>query len=85
MLLLRFSTYVSNNTHLTVYFFSKLRVAFNIVYRQVSRLSYRNSTSTMYTTHNINNMEALIRRSIYSFVERLIDSSNMIISTLMNS
>ena len=48
-------------------------------------LSYRSSASTMYTTHNINNMEALLRRSIYSFIERLMDSSNMIINTLMNS
>ena len=39
----------------------------------------------MYTAHNINNMEALLRRSIYSFIERLMNSSNMIINTLMNS
>ena len=81
MLLLRFSTYVSNSTHLTVYFFSKLRVAFNIVYRRVLGLSYRSSA----TTHSINNMEALLRRSTYSFVEKLMDCSNMIINTLMNS
>ena len=39
----------------------------------------------MYTTHNINNIEALLRRSTYSFIERVMDSSNMIINTLMNS
>ena len=65
--------------------YSKLRVALNKVYRRILGLSYRSSASTMYTTHNINNMEALLRRSIYSFIERLIDSSNMIINTLMNS
>ena len=65
--------------------YNKLRVAFNNGYRRVLGLSYRSSASPMYTTHNINNMEALLRRSIYSFIERLMDSSNMIINTLMNS
>ena len=65
--------------------YRKLRVALNNVYRRVLGLSYRSSASSMYTTHNINNMEALLRRSIYSLIERLIDSSNMIINTLMNS
>ena len=65
--------------------YRKLLVAFNNVYRRVLGLLYRSSASTMYTTHNINNMEALLRRSIYSFIERLMDSSNMIINTLMNS
>ena len=67
--------------------YSKLLVAFsfNNVYRRVLRLSYRSIATTMYTTHNINNMEALLRRSIYSFIERLMDSSNMIINTFMSS
>ena len=45
--------------------YSKLRVAFNNVHRRVLRLSYRSSFSTMYTTHNINNMEALINIQLY--------------------
>ena len=65
--------------------YSKLRVAYNNVYRRVLGLPYRSSASTMYTTHNISNMEALLKRSIYSFIERLMDGSNMIINTLMNS
>ena len=67
--------------------YNKLLVAFsfNNVYRRVLGLSYRSIATTMYTTHNINNMEALLRRSIYSFIERLMDSSTMIINTLMSS
>ena len=66
--------------------YSKLRVAFNnVYYRRILGLSYRSSANTMYTTHNINNMEALLMRSIYSFIERLKDISNTIIDTLMNS
>ena len=64
--------------------YNKLRVAFN-VYKRVLGLSYRSSASPMYTTHNINNMEALLRRSIYTFIEKPMDNSNMIINTLMNS
>ena len=51
--------------------YSKLRVAFNNVYRRVLGLSYSSSASTMYTTHNINNMEALLRKSIYSLLKDL--------------
>ena len=69
--------------------YSKLRVALIMCIdnRRVLGLSYRSSASTMYRpiTHNINNMEALLRRSIYSFIERLMESSNMILNTLMNS
>ena len=64
--------------------YSKLRVAFNNVYRRVLGLSYRSSASTMYTTHNINNMKHCSGDQSALF-ERLIDSSNMIINTLMNS
>ena len=63
--------------------YNKLRVAFNNVYKRVLGLSYRSSASPMYTTHKINNMEALLRRSIYSFIEKPMDNSNMIINTLM--
>ena len=59
--------------------YSKLRVAFNDVYWRegLLGLSYWSSASTMYTTHNINNMEALLMRSIYSFIKRLLDSCVM--------
>ena len=70
----------------------KLRTAnyellFNNVYIRVLGLSYRSSASTiiLYTTHNINNMEAWLRRLIHSFIERLIDNSYVIINTLINS
>ena len=71
-------SYYKNTTY------SKLRVAFNNVYRRELRYTRISSARPMYTTHNINNMEALLRRSIYSFIERLMDSSNMIINTVMN-
>ena len=35
----------------------------------------------MYATHNIENFEALLRKVIYGFIQRLEDSSNVIIQT----
>ena len=65
--------------------FSKLRVAFNNVYRRVLGLPTWASASEMYAIHNIENFEALLRKVIYGFIRRLEDSSNVIIQTLTES
>ena len=65
--------------------FSKLRVAFNNVYRRVLGLPKWSSASEMYVTDNIENFEALLRKVIYGFIQRLEDSSNVIIQTLTRS
>ena len=65
--------------------FSKLRVAFNNVYRRVLGLPQWSSASGMYVTHNIENFEALLRKTLYGFVQRLENSSNKIIATLIKS
>ena len=63
--------------------FSKLRVAFNNVYRRVLGLPPWSSASEMYATHNIDYFEALLRKTLYCFVQRLENSSNKIIATLI--
>ena len=65
--------------------FSKLRVAFNNVYRRVLGLPPWSSASGMYATHNIENFEALLRKTLYGFVQRLENSSNKIIASLIKS
>ena len=65
--------------------FSKLRVAFNNVCRRVLGLSMWSSASEMYATQNIENFAALLRKVIYGFIQRLEDSSNVIIQTLTRS
>ena len=65
--------------------FSKLRVAFNNVHRRVLGLPMWSSASEMYATHNIENFEALLQKVIYEFIQRLKDSSNVIIQTLTRS
>ena len=39
----------------------------------------------MYATHNIESFEALLRKTLYGFVQRLENSSNKIIATLIMS
>ena len=65
--------------------FSKLRVAFNNVYRSVLGLPTWSCASEMYATHNIEHFEALLRKVIYGFIQRLEDSSKVIIQTLTKS
>ena len=66
--------------------FSKLRVAYNNVYRKILGLCRRSSASEMFVTNNILNFEALMRKSIFAFTSRLsIISNNAIICTIQKS
>ena len=62
--------------------FSKLRVAYNNVYRKVFGLKRRCSASEMFVLNNISNFEPLMRKSIpFAFTTRLTNSKNAIICT----
>ena len=52
---------------------SKLRAAFNNAFRKIFNLPIC-SASTMYAENNICNFEAMLRKSIYRFIQRLQDS-----------
>ena len=54
--------------------FSKLRVAYNNVYRKVFGLKRRSSASEMFVLNNVSNFEALMRKSIFAFTTRLSNS-----------
>ena len=64
--------------------FSKLRVAYNNVYRKVFGLKRRSSASEMFVLNNtcISNFEALMRKSIFAFTTRLTNSRNSFICTI---
>ena len=47
--------------------FSKMRVAYNNVYRKILGVSSCSSASAMFVTNDIPNFEAFLRKSIYSF------------------
>ena len=51
--------------------FSKIRVAYNNVYRKILGVSRRSSASAMFVTNDIPNFEAFLRKSIYSFTSRI--------------
>ena len=72
-------THYKKSTH------SKLRVAFNNVYRRMLKLLQRSSASTMYAINNIDSFEVLIRKRILGFTERLNNCENAIIKCINNS
>ena len=71
-------------THYNKASFSKIRVAYNDLYRKILHVSRRSSASAMFVNNNIPTFERLIRRDIFSFTSRLKVSTNKLISTIEN-
>ena len=70
-------------THYKKNTFSKIRVAYNNVYRKtLIGVSKRASASGIFISNNIPNFKAVLRKSIYSFTTRLSSSSNKLISSI---
>ena len=61
---------------------SKIRVAYNDLYRKILHVSRRSNASEMFVKNNIPNFESLLRKETFSFTSRLKCSSNAIISTI---
>ena len=61
---------------------SKIRVAYNDLYRKILHVSRGSSASEMFVKNNIPNFESLLRKETFSFTSRLKCSSNAIISTI---
>ena len=58
--------------------FSKIRVAYNNLYRTILHVPPRSSASEMFVDNNIPNFEALLRKEVFSFTSRLNVSTNSI-------
>ena len=71
-------------THYNKASFSKIRVAYNDLYRKILHVSRRSSASAMFVNNNIPTFECLIRRDIFSFTSRLKVSTNKLINTIEN-
>ena len=65
--------------------FSKIRVAYNNVYRKILGVSTRAGASGMFVSNDIPKFEVFLRKSIYSFTNRLSSSSNMLICAIEQS
>jgi hypothetical protein len=59
--------------------FSKLRVAYNNIFRMLLGYSRRNSASEMFVSNRIDGFEAHIRKSCFKFYQRVIRCDNYIV------
>ena len=55
----------------TKHIYSKLRVAFNNMYKFILGLNKFDSVSHMYVTNGLDNFDAFMRKNIYGFMNRL--------------
>ena len=63
----------------------KLRVAYNNTYRRVLNLPWRCSASAMYANFNIQNFEAVKRKSTYGFIQLLAKRTNSLVMAFEKS
>jgi hypothetical protein len=64
---------------------SKLRVAYNNIYRRILGYNKWDSASNMFVSHRIDSFDARLRKACFSFVKRLNCSSNVLIDTLQTN
>ena len=62
--------------------YRKLTVDFNNIHRRLLGLPRRCSASAMYANHDLPNLDTVIRRSFYGFIQRLSVSQNSIVRTI---
>ena len=62
--------------------YRKLTVVFNNIHRHLLGLPWRCSASAMYANHDLPNLDTVIRRSLYGFIQRLSVSQNSIVRIL---
>ena len=65
--------------------FSKIRIAYNNVYRKILGVTRRSSVCTMFVTNDIPNFESFLRKPIYSFTSRISFSCNNLICGIEQS
>ena len=61
---------------------SKIRVAYNNIFRKILGYARRDSASSMFVTNNIDGFECRMRKMCFKFRERLTSSSNNIIMNI---
>ena len=64
---------------------NKLKVAYNNSFRRLMELSYRCSASGMFVSNKILSFPELIRKNMWSFIDRLRASENVLINAIVNS
>ena len=65
--------------------YSKVKVSHNDILRFLLQVPRYESASTLFVSHNVNNLDALLRTNYYSLMSRVNSSTNCIISALRTS
>ena len=65
--------------------FSKLRVACNNVHRYLRGYKKRDSASMMLVGNGVDSFQTIIRKYVYSFMNRVVSSSNTIVKCLSDN
>jgi len=65
--------------------FSKVRIAFKQIYRSLMKMDRTESISYSMLTNNVDNFDILIRKSVYNFRNRLMESNNVLICVIIHS
>ena len=65
--------------------FSKLRVAYNNVYRHLLGYKKRDSASMMLVGNGVDSFTTIIRKYVYRFMNRVVSSSNAIVKCLSDN
>ena len=65
--------------------YRKLTVAFNNIHRRMLGLPWRSSASAMYANYDLHNIDTVIRRSLFGFIQRLSVSQNSIVRSIEQS
>ena len=63
----------------TKHIYSKLRVAFNKMYKLILGLNKFDSASHMYVTNGLDNFDAFMRKNIYGFMNRVCNMNNNLV------
>ena len=65
--------------------YRKLAVAFNNIHRRMLGLPWRCSASAMYANYDLPNIDTVIKRDLFGFIQRLSVSQNSIVRSIKQS
>ncbi len=75
-------------SHLWVHYkkctYSKIRVAFNNVYRLILGFSRSDSASHMYVSNGLDNFDTVLRKNVYGFMQRVCNIKNDIVRSVVS-
>ena len=64
--------------------YSKLRVAFNNVYRLILGFNRSDSASHMYVSNGLDNVDTVLRKNVYGFMQRVCNIKNDIVRSIVS-